>query len=61
MKNSKEILEHINEQRNWFFDEIEKLEKKLELDDWDEDDHDRLESFDSVYDELTSIIEFIQS
>lgn len=61
MKNSKEILEHINEQRNWFFDEIEELMKKLELDDWDEDDHDRLESFDSVYNELTSIIEFIES
>lgn len=61
MKNSKEILDHINEQRNWYFDEIEKMEKKLELGDWDDDDHDRLESFESVYDELTSIIKFIES
>jgi hypothetical protein len=61
MKNPKEILEHINEQRKWYFDEIEKMEKKLKLGDWDDDDHDRLESFESVYHELTSIIEFIES
>jgi hypothetical protein len=61
MKNSKEILEYIKKQLSWYFDEIEKMEKKLELNDWDDDDHDRLESFESVYDELTSIIKFIES
>ncbi len=55
------IVNELESRLKWYRNELDELYEKLEEDDWDEDDHDLLESYESVYYEIKYFIEFINN
>ena len=55
------IVKELESRLKWYRNELDELYEKLAEDDWDEDDHDLLESYESVHGEIEYIIEFINN
>ncbi len=58
------IVNELESRLKWYRNELDELYEKLEEEEeeyWDEDDHDLLESYESVQGEIEYIIEFINN
>jgi hypothetical protein len=55
------IVNELESRLKWYSDELDELGEKLKENDCDEDDHDLLESYESVYYEIKYFIEFINN